>query len=236
MTVRAGVREVQTDAGVSGTLVRTLDTQRDRVAATKAERRQSCARSAVLHRVEQRGQHARAARSDWMSERDRATVYIHALPVPAETRTVGNCLRGKRFVCFDEVEVANALPGFLHQVLHGEDRGEEQLFRLGGAGRVRGNATENLESVRLCVLFRDDDAGGRTVVQTRRVARGYREISIVALPGKGRPQLGERVHRRVLPRTLVGVHDRRALLRRDLYGDNLVLEPAGLDGLDRFPV
>src|ERR1035437_7029124 len=55
-----------------------LHTERHRIPPTQAQRRQPLARSAILHRVEQRDEHTRPARSDRMSERDRAAVHVHA--------------------------------------------------------------------------------------------------------------------------------------------------------------
>ena len=62
-----------------------LDDEGERLAAADAERGEPALRVAVLHRVEQRRQDARAARADGMPERDRAAADVHLLRVePAE--------------------------------------------------------------------------------------------------------------------------------------------------------
>ena len=57
--------------------------------SAQAERRQTSLRSPVLHGVQERRENACPAGADGMSERDRATVDIDALPVPAELFAVG---------------------------------------------------------------------------------------------------------------------------------------------------
>src|SRR5688572_16042793 len=52
-------------------------------AAPDAQRSEAAFRVALLHFVEERHQHARAARADRMTERDRAAVDVHLLRVPA---------------------------------------------------------------------------------------------------------------------------------------------------------
>ena len=52
-------------------------------------------------------EHARAARADRMTERDRAAVHVHAIPVPAECRAVRERLRRERLVRLDEIVVAD---------------------------------------------------------------------------------------------------------------------------------
>src|SRR5580765_7846971 len=53
-----------------------LDDHRDRLAATEAERREPVAGPALGERREERGQDARAARTDRMSEGDRAAADV----------------------------------------------------------------------------------------------------------------------------------------------------------------
>ena len=73
--------------------------------------RQSVARPgrapAILQRVEQRRQHAGAARADRMAERDRAAVHVDAVPVPAQPPAVGERLRRERLVRLDQIVVAD---------------------------------------------------------------------------------------------------------------------------------
>src|SRR5687768_16829377 len=65
-------------------LVGPLDGQRDGVAAAEAQRGEAGSGPAILHRVQQRRQHARAARSDRVSERYRPAVHVDVVPLPAE--------------------------------------------------------------------------------------------------------------------------------------------------------
>ena len=76
---------------------------------------------AILHRVQQRREHARAARADRMAERDRAAVHVHAIPVPSERRAIRERLRRERLVRFDEIVVADLRARLLHQILHGDE-------------------------------------------------------------------------------------------------------------------
>src|SRR5687768_9368511 len=65
-------------------LVGPLDGQRDGVAAAEAQGGEAGSGPAILHGVQQRRQHARAARSDRVSERYRPAVHVDVVPLPAE--------------------------------------------------------------------------------------------------------------------------------------------------------
>ena len=84
-----------------------LHRQRHGVAAAQAERGEAGLLAALLQRVEQRDQHARARGADRVPERDRAAVDVDAVPVPAERVAVGQRLRRERLVGLDQVEVAD---------------------------------------------------------------------------------------------------------------------------------
>ena len=58
----------------SASCIRPFDRERDAVAAAQAQRRDAALQVAPLQRVEQRRQHARAARADRVAERDGAAV------------------------------------------------------------------------------------------------------------------------------------------------------------------
>src|SRR6266550_2118308 len=148
-------------------LVRALDAERDGVAAAEAERGKTLFRTTILHRVQKRRQDTRSARSDRMSERDRAAVDVDALPIPAELFAVSDGLRCECFVGLDQIVVADLGPRLLHQISHGLDRCEEEIFRLGSSGGVPGDAAEYLEVVSLGVFLGDDDERGGAVVEAR---------------------------------------------------------------------
>src|SRR5687768_8727721 len=121
-------------------LVGPLDGQRDGVAAAEAKRRETGPGPAILHGVQQRRQHARAARADGVSERDRAAVHVHAVPFPAEALPVRERLRCECLVRFDEIVIPDLCSAFLHELLDGDDRGEEEVLRLPAARRVTGDS------------------------------------------------------------------------------------------------
>ena len=60
--------------------------ERDAVAAAEAQRRDAARQVPLLQRVEQRRQHARAARADGVPERDGAAVDVHLALVDARAR------------------------------------------------------------------------------------------------------------------------------------------------------
>ena len=111
---------------------------------------------AVLHRVEERGEHARAARADRMPERDRAAVHVHARPVPAELLAVGERLRRERLVRLDQVErVRSSSRRFASELLHRDDRRVEDHPRA-GRRRWRSRSRARSASRRCCFARRPD--------------------------------------------------------------------------------
>src|SRR5205809_158338 len=60
-----------------------LHDHRDPLATAYAQRRQAALGIAALHLVQQRHQDARAASADRVTQRDRASIYVDAVPVPA---------------------------------------------------------------------------------------------------------------------------------------------------------
>src|SRR5690348_12653939 len=61
-----------------------LHAEGDRISATEAERGEPGRLVPVLQGVQQRREHARAARADRMPERDGAAVHVDAVPIPVE--------------------------------------------------------------------------------------------------------------------------------------------------------
>src|SRR6266550_403631 len=206
-------------------LIRALDAERNGVAAAQAERRQSLLGASLLHCVEERSQHTRAARPDRMSQCDRAAIDVDSLPIPAKLLAVSDRLRSESLVGFDQIIVADLGAGFLQQVSNGFDRSEEKIFRIRRAGGVAGDASEYLELMGVRVLLGDNDKGGGAIVEARCVAGRDAQIIIAAiLPRERGPKLRECFERRVLARTLVGVDSGRSLLAGNLHRRDLALE------------
>src|SRR4051812_17827934 len=174
-------------------LIRALDAKRHRVASAEAKRCEAGFCAAVFHCIEKRREHAGSARANWMTKRDRTTVDVHSLPVPTELFAVRECLRRERLIRFDEIVLVDLLPGLLHEISHGANRGEEKIFRSSCAGRVTRYASKNLEIVILGVLLRHDDECCGPVIQARRIARSDAEIFVLAVLSRKRgTQLRER--------------------------------------------
>ena len=74
-------RPLYQECGAHTALVLPLDRHPDAVAAAEAERRDAALQVAPLQRVEQRRQHAPAARADRVAERDGAAVHVDLLRV-----------------------------------------------------------------------------------------------------------------------------------------------------------
>src|SRR5581483_1335140 len=85
--------------------LRTLHRQRDAVAASETERRYPALQIASLQRVEERRQHAPAARADRVPERHGAAVDVDLRGIDLQLVQDGNRLHGKRFVQLEEVDV-----------------------------------------------------------------------------------------------------------------------------------
>src|SRR6185312_16200856 len=83
MSERREARGEKRESVVVVMSVGSRDAEGNRVAAAEAERGEAAVHVAVLHGIEKRRQHARAARADRMAERDGAAVHIHVVPVPA---------------------------------------------------------------------------------------------------------------------------------------------------------
>ena len=90
-----------------------LDGERDAVAAAEAQRRDAALQVSALQRVEQRRQHAAAARADRVAERDSAAVDVHLRRIDAELVEHGDRLHGERLVQLEEIDVLQIPAGLL---------------------------------------------------------------------------------------------------------------------------
>ena len=84
-----------------------------------------------------------------MPERDRATVYIHAIRINRQLTQAGESLRGKRFVQLDEADVLEREAGKLEHFTNRGDGADPEPLRLNTRGR---NATKRPMGVRLALL------------------------------------------------------------------------------------
>src|SRR5262245_26852815 len=99
-------------------------------AAADAQRRQALARLPLLHLVEQRHQHPPARGADRMAERDRATIDVHHIGVPAEFAVDGAGLGGKGLVGLDEIEILRLPAGPLQRQPRRRDRARAHDRRI----------------------------------------------------------------------------------------------------------
>src|SRR5690242_15417807 len=111
-----------------------LDDQRDPLSAADAERRHAEPRVAVLHRVEERHQHPRAARADGMAEGDGTAVHVDAILRDAELAQDAERLRGERLVQLPEVDFLATQTRLLERLLRGRPRAHAHDRRV-DAGR-----------------------------------------------------------------------------------------------------
>src|SRR3981081_860704 len=109
-----GERAVRTSVVM---LLPPVDGEGDPFAATEAERREAAVEIAVLQCVQQRREHTGATPADRMSERGGAAGHVDAVPIPVESRTVGERLRREGFVRLDQVIVADRLSLSLHEIV-----------------------------------------------------------------------------------------------------------------------
>src|SRR5687768_8484260 len=82
-----------------------LHCHRDAVPAAQAQRCDAASDAALLHRVQQGGQHARAAGAYRVAECNRAAVYVDASGIDAKLFNHCDHLRTKRFVDLEQVNV-----------------------------------------------------------------------------------------------------------------------------------
>src|SRR5436853_190538 len=74
-------------------LIRALDAERNRITPAQAQSSQAFLCSAIFHRIQKRRQNARTTCADGMSERNRSTIDVDAVPIPAALLAIGNRLR-----------------------------------------------------------------------------------------------------------------------------------------------
>src|SRR5688572_24969476 len=102
--------------GHEGSPLLNFNCHSDSLTATQTERGNTALKSTILQRVDQRCQHARTARTQWMSQCDRATVDVDLVPVPA---LVGECisirkhLRSKSLIEFDQIHIFQSPANFI---------------------------------------------------------------------------------------------------------------------------
>src|SRR6478672_11044257 len=115
--------------GIAGPITQKIDigllslhAHGDAHAAADAERGETFLGVPLLHLKEQRGQHARAGRTDWMADRDGAAIDVDLAGVPAEVLVDRAGLRRERLVGLDQIEVLDLPAGLLERRTRGRDR------------------------------------------------------------------------------------------------------------------
>src|ERR1022692_4385630 len=97
-----------------------LDGQRDSVTSAEAQRRDAALQIPPLQFVQQSHEYARAGCTNRMAKRDSAAIYVYFCWVQPQLARDGHRLHGKRFVQFNEVNIAVAIPSsFLQQFFDG---------------------------------------------------------------------------------------------------------------------
>ena len=136
-------------------------------------------------------------------------------------------LRRERLVELDEIEVADGEAGPLQRLARGRDRADAHDRRIDAGDGRRDDPGHRPQAELAGPVRLDQQDRGRAVVDARAVAGRDR----AALGSEGGPQAGQRLDGRVGARMLVAIDDERvALPLRDADRDDLVGEPAGLDG------
>src|SRR4029079_7340285 len=116
-----------------------LHRERDAVAASQTERRDAPREPPALQRIEQCGQHASAAGSDWMPERNRAAVHVDFLLRDPQFAKHGDHLDGKRFVDLEQVAILEFPAALLRTLATGFDRRQEDELWRQAARRLTDN-------------------------------------------------------------------------------------------------
>src|SRR5262245_13273479 len=182
-----------------------LDGQGDAVAAAEAQRRDAASEVAALQRIEQRGEHAAAARSDGVAERDGAAVDVHLLLVDSKLVQDRDRLDRERFVELEEIDVGEIPARFFNDPADGFDRRHQHELRRQPAGRLRHDTRQRREPERFRADGVHDDERGRTVVDAGRIAGRHRAVCL-----ERGPQRRERFNSGVGANRFVAIDDHRS--------------------------
>ena len=117
-----------------------LHGERHAVAAAEAQRRDAAPRVPALHRVEQRRQDPRAARADWMAERDRAAVDVDPRRVDAQLAHDGDRLHREGLVDLEQIDVGQLPADLRGDLPHRFDRRHHHHLRREAARRLADDA------------------------------------------------------------------------------------------------
>src|SRR5258708_13094127 len=105
-------------------------------AAADAERGDATLQIVRLERAEQRHDQPRAGGADRMTERTGAAVDVQLLPGNAEIALRGHRHHRKRFIDFEQVDVADAPADLVEQLANGRNRRGGEPLRLLAVVRV----------------------------------------------------------------------------------------------------
>src|SRR5215471_11012825 len=96
-----------------------LDGDRNRLAASQAERGDPSPPPAIVEGMDEGGEQTCAGRSQGVTKRNRPAVKVDLSPVPSDVRqrrAVRERLRGKRFVQLDQVHILERPPNLAEQI------------------------------------------------------------------------------------------------------------------------
>src|SRR6266545_801112 len=110
-------------------LLQCFDRECDAVATAQAQRRDAALLAAAAQRVDQRGEHVRAARPNRMADRDGAAVHVHLCGFDPEFALQGYDLHRERFVDLEEVHVLQVPADLLRDLADRFDRRHEHELR-----------------------------------------------------------------------------------------------------------
>src|SRR6516162_9780831 len=162
-----------------------------------------------------------------MTNCDGAAVDIYFVGIPAEVLVDGAGLRGKSFIGFDKIEVADIPAGLLERRTRRRYRASAHDFRVDAGLRPGHDARQrHLAELGRFARLHQYHRGG-AVIDAGRIAGGYSAFLV-----ESGPQFADRIKRRAVLGIFVGVDNDVALAGFYGNGRDLVLEPAGL--LRRF--
>src|SRR3954471_912986 len=118
------------------------------------------------------GRYSRTGRSKRVTERDRASMDVHAFARKRELALYGACLGGERLVYFDEVHVIHAQPSLGEGRLRSRDRSDTHHRRIYPGNAPRNQTAERFELPVTCKFLTGDDHRRGAVTDTGSIAGG----------------------------------------------------------------
>jgi hypothetical protein len=200
------------------------------VATPEAERGNPTLQLPLFERVQQRRQNSCTARSNRVTQRDRAAVHIHFLWIDPELLENGHRLHRERFVQLEEVDIRELPSDLLRHTPHGFNGCHQHVLRGETARRLADDPRQRLYAELLGARGRHHHRCRGAVIDRRCVARGDRTVFL-----EGRFQRTKAFDSGIGADRLVAIdHDRVALLLGNGDGKHLRHEAAGARGIVRL--